>query len=119
MAKINRYVLKVGTTTDELTQNGFHSGGTWINKRAELYKSKCISYHGTEFSISIAFPKRIEEWDDFVFVLVLDEDFGQPYTPFYHHYGDEVSNWPYLEYVIHAYNEFMDSVPFLERTFNI
>ena len=72
--------------------------------------------HG-DFTIYIGFPdfeEGLAEWDDFSFVLVLDDDFGRPYTPFYgKNYKKDIQDFPCLEFVIEKYNEFMDSFDFL------
>lgn len=69
-----------------------------------------------EISVIIAFPENLSEWNDFDYILVLDEDFGQPYGPFYHFMNGEIEKpWGYLKEVIEAYNEFMSSLIFLEE----
>lgn len=115
MAKINRYKVKPGTMVDDLVKNGFKAGGTWVNKNAVWYRSHCIRLDGLEFDVDVVSPANIDEFNDFDCVLVMDSDFGQPYTPFYKHYGEEVTNFPCLEYVIHGYNKFLGSIPFLEE----
>ena len=70
---------------------------------------------GDDISITIAFPEDFSKWNDFDYVLVLDEAFGQPYGPFYHYMGGKIELFPYLENVIEKYNEFMSSMPFLEE----
>ena len=56
------------------------------------------------------------EWNDFDYILVLDEDYGQPYGPFYHFMSGEIKEpWDGLKEVIEAYNEFMSSLIFLEE----
>lgn len=114
--KIERYKLRDGVTREELLENGFKEGGTWINKDAKLFLSRDFEDKkaGIEFSINIAFGSDISDWNDFDNVLVLDEDFCQPYTPFYgDDYGKEIKNFPTLESVIQIYNEFMNSLCFL------
>lgn len=114
--KIKRYKLKEGVTKEELLQCGFREGGTWIKKDAELFLARCFDYKKThfEFSINIAFGSDIGDWNDFDNVLILDEDFCQPYIPFYgENYGKEISNFATLEYVIQKYNEFMSGLSFL------
>ena len=46
----------------------------------------------------------------------MDEDFGQPYTPFYgDNYGKDIDNFPVLEMVIAKYNRFMSSLGIFEE----
>lgn len=114
--KIKRYKLRDGVTKEELLKSGFREGGTWVKKDSELFFARCFEYKKThfEFSINIAFSSNIGDWNDFDNVLILDEDFCQPYTPFYgDNYGKEINNFSTLEYVIQKYNEFMSGLSFL------
>ena len=81
------------------------ASSTWTEKREY------------EISIIIAFDSSdLESWNDFDNVLVLDEDFCQPYTPFYgDNYKKEVSDFPFLEWVISEYNALFDSLPVFEK----
>lgn len=111
--KIKRFKLKDNVTRDDLIALGFRNGGSWIKKDAELFLSRCFKYEETEFeySISIAFSSDINDWNDFDNVLVLDEDFCQPYTPFYgDNYGKDITDFPTLENTIFKYNEFMSGL---------
>lgn len=115
MIRANSYKIK-----DEFLKNNHikssHSGGTWINKNCVSVISKTFFYNELEFSVDIGFPDNLRQWNDFDYILVMDEDFGQPYTPFYGEwYKKEVENFPCLEYVIQKYNEFLDSLDFLEK----
>lgn len=50
------------------------------------------------------------KFDDFEDTLVLDDDFCQPYTPFYgDNYKKDVKDFPFLEKVIDRYNQVMNS----------
>ena len=81
------------------------------NSVGGFWESLC---HG--ISVTIAFPQDLSEWDDFDYILVLDEDFGQPYVPFYHFLEGKIEKpWDGLREVIEAYNEFMSSLTFLEE----
>lgn len=114
-AKIKRYTIKPDTTKETIISCGGKEGGTWINKESKFFISKCFEYKeiGFEFSIQLAFKDDVLDWNDFDNVLVLDEDFCQPYTPFYDdNYGKEAT-FPPLKYCIEQYNQFMDSLPFL------
>ena len=116
--KINRYKLKSNITTNDLIKLNAREGGIWINKESKLFLSKCFYYepYEFEFSIGIAFKDNIHDWNDFDNILVLDEDFGQPYTPFYGDmFGKDVCNFPTLEFVIEKYNEYMSSLGIFEE----
>lgn len=110
---INRYRLKPGTTLDNVKQERFKDGGSWINENSVLYKS--ITLIEDSVVLDIGFH-TVEDWNDFDYVLVLDDNFLQPYTPFYgDNYGKTISNFEYLQRVIQKYNDEMDKLSFLER----
>ena len=117
--KAKSYKLKYIPTKEQLIKLGARSGGTWINQYSDLYISIAREFPDSwgDFIIFIGFPdfeKGLAEWDDFSFVLVLDDEFGQPYTPFYgKNYKKDIQNFPCLECVIEKYNEFMDHFDFL------
>lgn len=117
--KAKSYKLKYIPTTEQLIKLGARPGGMWFNRYVEWYISFTGEFPNScgDFSIYIGFPdfeEGLAEWDDFSFVLVLDDDFGKPYTPFYgKNYKKDIQDFPCLEYVIEAYNNFMDSFDFL------
>ena len=113
--KAKSYKLKYTPTEEQLIEAGARHGGRWIDEESVLYISKLfrLPEYDFEFSIGICFKDDISDWNDLDNVLVLDDDFGQPYTPFYTNYKKEVSNHPCLEHCIEKYNEFMDSFDFL------
>lgn len=96
----------------------FKNGGSWIKEDAKLFLSKCFVFKefDFEYSIDIAFGSDINDWNDFDNVLVMDEDFGQPYTPFYgENYGKDIDDFPALEDVILKYNVFMSGLGIFEE----
>lgn len=117
--KAKSYKLKYIPSKEQLIKLRAQPGGTWINQDSDLYISITRKFPGScgYFSISIGFPdfeEGLVKWEDFNFVLVLDNDFGQPYTPFYgKNYKKDIQDFPCLEFVIEKYNEFMDSFDFL------
>jgi hypothetical protein len=127
--KIKHYKLKDGITREYLLENRCKEGGTWISKDTELFISKTISakirtkkgfrYVADSFDICVGFPADLSKWNDFDYIIVIDEDFCQPYTAFYHdNYDKDIKGFPCLEYVIEQYNEFLSSLPFLEEITN-
>lgn len=119
---IKRFKLKEGRPTNEdLDRYSFRDGGSWIIKDAILFCSKIIrkedkDYHRDyEISFNMAFGEDPSVFDDFNNVLVLDEEFGQPYTPFYGYLNGEIEEFPFLSWVVSEYNEWMSSFDFLER----
>ena len=115
--KAKSYKMKYTPTEEKLIRElRARNGGSWIDKKSKLYISKIfiLPEHDFEFSINICFKDDISDWNDFDNVLVIDEDFLQPYSPFYgNNYKKEISNYPCLEYCIEKYNEFMDGFDFL------
>lgn len=135
--KANTYRLKHGTTMqDILSLPGVSKGSaSYVREGADaylnksIYKTMRVTMHDDdasstwtekreyEISIIISFDSSdLESWNDFDNVLVLDEDFCQPYTPFYgDNYKKEVSDFPFLEWVISEYNALFDSLPVFEK----
>ena len=116
--KIKRFKLKENITKEDLIALGFKDGGAWIKTDAELFLDKyfCFKKIDFEYSIGIAFSSNINDWNDFDNVLILDEAFCQPYTPFYgDNYGKDIKNFPALENVISEYNKFMGSLGIFEE----
>lgn len=118
--KIKRYKIKPDATRETILRCchcGWFYGGSYVTKGADF----TIFHHGAyrkthfEFSIDVAFKPDVQDWNDFDNILVLDEDWCQPYTPFYDNYGKEVSDSPTLEYLIDEYNRFLGSLEFLEE----
>lgn len=119
--KIKRFKVKDGVTKEDLIALGFASGGTWVKKDAKLFRCRIFEYTPThfEYSISIVFGDDINDWNDFDNVLILDEDFCQPYTPFYgDNFGKEIYDFPSLENVIYRYNKFMSELGIFEEVVN-
>lgn len=109
---MNRYKIKPTTTIEDIKSASFRDGGSWIDKDCTLFKT--IPLIG-EIELNVGFS-TVDNWDDFKHVLVLDDDFGQPYTPFYgDNYGRQINDFTFLQKVIRRYNEEMDKLDFLER----
>ena len=120
--RIKRFKLKEGRPTKEdFERYGFREGGSWIIKDAKWFCDKIISkedkhyYRDYETSFSMAFQDDPSKFNDFDNVLVLDEEFGQPCTPFYGYLNGETEPFPFLAWVISEYNEWMSSFDFLEE----
>lgn len=116
--KVKRFKLKDNVTRDDLFSLGFKPGGSWVKEDAELFLNKCFYHKKTDFeySICIAFGPNINDWNDFDNVLILDEDFCQPYTPFYgNNDGKDIEDFPTLENVISKYNDFMNGLGIFEE----
>lgn len=92
-----------------------HIDGGWIKGGANGYIGKTFINKLTdeEFNICIAFDRDMSEWNDFDNVLITDA-WGFQYSPFYDYWDEEVEDNAALQYVIETYNDYMDSLPFLE-----
>jgi hypothetical protein len=137
MEKIKRYKLKDGITKDQLLQMGCKESEnlTYICKGAVIGKTKNIeikisheykdeygnlkTIHDTsEFDVDIAFTDNIQNWNDFDNIIVLDSDWCQPYYPFYDYMMGKMkaSEAPrILPLLVAEYNNYMDSLEFLEE----
>ena len=124
MKIINEYKIKNGVTAEdikkELREKHLRiSVGhcSYIHPDGVFSTGKCLA---DEISVNICFPKNLSTWDSYDHVIVLDEDFGQPYTPFYdlEEKAEKYPNKPINRYALNVagnYNKFMNSLSFLER----
>ncbi len=120
--KIKRFKLKEGVTREYLIGLGARVGGSWIMSRSEDKNNTLFIHNGCyrkdsqlEISFDIGFGENLDTWNDTDCIIVLDDDFCQPYIPFYTHFHEDVTGFPALEFVIEKYNEYMSSLPFLEE----
>lgn len=118
--KIKRYKMKPGWRADMIVGSSkcaWHYGGIYTNSSAyfhliKFFYKKDIDFN---FTIEIEFKENTEDWNDLENILVIDDDFCQPYTPFYNNFEIDVINFSALEFVIEQYNKLLDSFPFLEE----
>ena len=114
---IKRYKLKDGVSYAKLKLAGARPGGSWINKNALYY---CSYPMIDSITLDISFGGDLQAWDDFNNVLVVDDDFGQPFSPFYAKNespileGSQDDKTSFLSQVIEKYNQIMDSLDYLE-----
>ena len=119
--KIKRYKIRENVTKNDIIRNCHcsWSNGTadYVVEGADFTIRKFGEFRKTdfEFSIMIAFKPNIQDWNDFNNILIIDDEWCQPYTPFYDYFDKEVYDFPTLEYLISEYNKFMDSLSFLEE----
>jgi len=116
---INKYNLKKGITLEDIKAEAkkkklHYSEGfaSYIHKDAVCSISKLLA---DDITVNIGFPEDLSKWNDFAFVIVMDESFGQPYTPFYHVEEHKRYQFPFVLNVVGHYNKFMDSLSFLEK----
>ncbi|MBR5662494.1 MAG: hypothetical protein IKX00_02440 [Bacilli bacterium] len=106
---IKEYTLNENLTEETLKSNGFkyNNEGSVTTAKLPLY----FYYKYIEDEIELFVEIGIKEDGTFMFdtfdnVLVLDDDFCQPYHPFYR---DDVDT-PFVNKVIEKYNEAMDEL---------
>ena len=115
MGIVNRYRMKPGVTLDDIKHElqekhlPISTNTSYIDGWLEF---STFSMLVDEISVNIGFPKDVSKWDDYEHIVVIDEDFLQPYGPFYNIDEDP---FIYALNVVGHYNKFMDSLSFLEE----
>ena len=92
------------------------TNAAWIHQKATRCICYAVNLDEKEIYIDIRFPNDLSTWDDFEFIIVIDEDSGQPYTPFYAKLDSP--NWEgdeFLNAFIRQYNNLLSDLPFLEE----
>ena len=118
---IKRFKLKEGRPTEEdLKRYNFRSGGRWIMNDSDIFvcyiwRKEDPFFQDYEISFNMAFKKDRRDFNDFDNILVLDEEFGQPYIPFYNFMNEKKDSFPFLDEVISAYNTWISKFDFLEE----
>ena len=112
--KIKRFKLREGVTLDALRKKHLcRNGGTWVNPNSVIFCTRALK---GDVTATIALPEDLSKWNDFDYILVLDEKALQPYTPFYgDRYGRDITGFSFLEEVIKNYNDWLSSMDFLEE----
>lgn len=110
MSRIKRYQYNGAPLPKNM-----HLDGGWIKGGANGYIGKTFynKVNDMELNICVAFDRDMSEWNDYDNILITD-DLGFPYSPFYDYWDEEVEDNSSLQYVIETYNDYMDSLPFLE-----
>lgn len=127
MKVINSYRIKDGVTAAEIkAELKAKRLPISVGHCSYIHKDGLFSTHKMldgEISVNICWPANLKTWNSFDHVLVLDEDFGQPYVPFYG-LDEELRCRPdkpvnkFALNIAGQYNKFMDSLGFLERIKN-
>jgi len=107
LSSIKQYKLKPNITKEDLLKAGFKNGG-WQSQFKEPKVSYSTELVNDEIELHIEIETDTMKFDCYDNVLILDEDFGQPYGAFY---GNSQSS--YLSKVIDKYNTAMDN--FIEK----
>lgn len=104
---IKKYELADGITSDVLVNNGFTMFSKNQDGQEVMYYNTWAPLHkDVEVFIDIIInPDGTLSFDDYENVLVIDDAYGQPYTPFY-----DNKPFQFLSIVIMKYNEVMDKL---------
>lgn len=109
MVKVKKYKLKNNLKIDDILSCGFEYS---LDRK---YLTKFVKLKGS-IILYIKIPLvSLYSFDFYNDIDVLDDDFCQPYMPFYNSYDSEVNHKCYLMDVIHRYNEEMDSITIFEE----
>lgn len=118
MSIVNKYRIKDNITKDNIVTElkekhlPICDNGKYISQDAVFHTFATLA---GSIEVEIAFPLKLSTWDSFDHVLVMDDDFGQPYDPFYEADENEERRFAFVLNVIGQYNRFMNSLSFLER----
>ena len=109
--KIKKYKLNENVSIETLKKNGFKEGGFMNEVPSPKYKYNKYLVDDIELCIEISVNEdKSLSFDDFNNVLVLDDEFCQPYTDFYNTQNPDSIVSGYLNRVISKYNEEMDEL---------
>lgn len=107
--KIKKYKLKNDIKINDILNDGFEYS---LNRR---YLTKFTKLKGS-IILYISIPlEDIYSFDFYKNIDVLDDDFCQPYMPFYDNYCKDVDDDSYLGEVIRRYNDEMDCIGIFEE----
>ena len=101
--QVKRYELNNDVTIEKLKENGFKDGGFMIGLTSPKYH--LIKYLVDDIEMRIEIDATLA-FNDSENILILDEDFAQPYRAFYNRELD----FPFLNKVITKYNKVMDEL---------
>lgn len=113
---IKRFRMKPGLEKWWLKNVPIEGEASWIHPKATRFISYRLDINGLEIDVDIGFPENLSEWDDFEYIIVMDDDFCQPYGPFYTKLDNP--DWEgndFLSILIEEYNNLLSNLPFLEE----
>lgn len=112
MTKVKKYKLKENIKVNDILNNGFEYS---VDCK---YVTKFITLKGP-IILYIKIPlDNIYSFDFYNNIDVLDDNFCQPYTPFYDNYNSDIVNNKYLTIIVNRYNEEMDKISIFEEIIN-
>ena len=103
------YRLNPSVCKEELIKNHFATGSfRHVNSQDEWY-SKWWPLHD-EMELTVHINMTTKRWDEFEDTDVIDDDFGEPYNPFYECYYNGAKKFECVNRVIEAYHKRMDAL---------
>lgn len=104
-----KYKLNPDVSTDDLIRNKFKPGSWRHGDSNEKWYSKSCGLCG-EIDLTVHINMTTKDWDEYEDTDVIDDDFGQPYTPFYNCVYNGQKKFRAVRLVIDAYYERMDAL---------
>ena len=108
---IKEYVLKEKISVNDLLQDGFNQA---FDNKNKYYK--CF---GLKNDINVMIEVKVINRNNKIELLdiwILDDDFGQPYLPFYRLQKGEIECNPFLQQIVEEYNHKMSNIKcFVEK----
>ena len=96
------YQLNPDVIEEDLLRNHFKVGSWRHAQSAEAWYSKSWPLHG-EIDLTVHINMTTKQWDEFEDTDVIDDDFCQPYSPFYDCVYNGVQQFDLASRVIGAY----------------
>jgi len=103
------YKLNPSVCKEQLLENKFRVGSWRHGDSADEWYSKWWILQD-EIGMTVHINITTKQWDEFEDTDVIDEDFGQPYGPFYHCYYNGAQTFECVDRVIEAYHKRMDAL---------
>lgn len=103
------YQLNPDVSEEDLLRNHFKVGSWRHAKSADAWYSKSWPLHG-EIDLTVSINMTTKRWDEFEDTDVIDDDFCQPYSPFYDCVYNGVRKFDFASRVIEAYCKRMDAL---------
>ena len=119
--KPHRYEINPSVTEDLLVDAGFKKG-YWLAASEpgyvedHWYSKNYMLDNKADIDVTVAIDiTRLDEWNDFDGIEVIDGAFGQPYYPFYEYREKDgkhliSGHFPFLEKIYQVYDKEMDNL---------
>lgn len=104
-----KYKLNPSVCKEKLLESRFKVGSWRHDDSTDEWYSKCYPLCG-EMDLTVHINMTTKKWDEFEDTDVIDDDFGQPYGPFYDCYCDGAPRFEFVDRVIEAYCKRMDAL---------